>query len=826
MPYLHETTPDKEAEIARQALTAGDFANAAYHIGTALQFDPQKPEWRALLDEVLRTVPDQAKILRLNEKKADFITVATRAYAYAAQGNLTAALPLLADAAAMRPDVAFLTWGAEWLKQPGATGALGLELVCKQLIPPILSFVTNCPASMAKEDDRWANVMAAAEILNAAREKHPQESFVLFACSVVARRLGYFDWAIHFAGQAYQLKNDWNTTVGVACAYRDAGKVDEAVQWFKHALSQKPDEVSAWLDIGDTYLKAARWDEAIAAYGEALKKDPDDGWAVPSVVFARFKKTGAPAEKATLLAMCQQPQVMGRAWALWCELEPPQLYINRLPPPADATANGLRNVINQLTENPGQADGGKLELKVTHPESPSVLVAFRLWAERAKARIAVNVVVEKVQTPDPRAPKGPVDFAVWAYDGTTPRPNLGTPDPRAAEAIAAIAKEPYHLGLWDGPALKTAQMMGVAWLQHIVATMVNPPPLPPDFDPMLWVQRVQIAAALVIGRMETTWEGSQRKRALTSLALGPVDWTVDAALCVMAFLAKDDPAIRADAAAIYAQLEKQIPETGYTCFEYPLVCSWLALAGLDPATTKRLSAWKEQIEARDRAAPDADQEEEEEQAEKHGGLTLEQYAELSVRRDAILAKHGGGVLKAGMAMAGQGAYPELEKLCKEFGLDPKLVSGQKSAAAGRIPEWDQRINQDRRVQEMFFAMQNDARLKMQGIDFNSHEGRVAEQIRSNTFDVEGATVGAQAAAQKMAAGDAGDPDPVVFPGQKIAKLSDYVKLMKGMQTGDMMGALAKCGLDMGSYMTVAQAWGIKMAADPTLTAKFSKMMAS
>jgi hypothetical protein len=46
-----------------------------------------------------------------------------------------------------------------------------------------------------------------------------------------------------------------------------------------------------------------------------------------------------------------------------------------------------------------------------------------------------------------------------------------------------------------------------------------------------------------------------------------------------------------------------------------------------------------------------------------------------------------------------------------------------------------------------------------------------------------------------------------------------------MQGGDMMGALGKFGLDMGSYMTVAQAWGVKLAADPLLTAKFSEMMA-
>ena len=80
-------------------------------------------------------------------------------------------------------------------------------------------------------------------------------------------------------------------------------------------------------------------------------------------------------------------------------------------------------------------------------------------------------------------------------------------------------------------------------------------------------------------------------------------------------------------------------------------------------------------------------------------------------------------------------------------------------------------------------------------------------------------------AAQIASGQGGDADPVVFPGQKLAKLSDYVGLMKAMQTGDMNGALRKYGLDMGSYMQASQAWGIKLAADPMLTQKFGKMMA-
>jgi len=74
------------------------------------------------------------------------------------------------------------------------------------------------------------------------------------------------------------------------------------------------------------------------------------------------------------------------------------------------------------------------------------------------------------------------------------------------------------------------------------------------------------------------------------------------------------------------------------------------------------------------------------------------------------------------------------------------------------------------------------------------------------------------------AGPPGDPDPVVFPGQRVARLSDYVRLLKGMQTGNMAGALKAAGLDMTSYTQVATAWGQKMSADPGLAAKMQAMM--
>jgi hypothetical protein len=98
--------------------------------------------------------------------------------------------------------------------------------------------------------------------------------------------------------------------------------------------------------------------------------------------------------------------------------------------------------------------------------------------------------------------------------------------------------------------------------------------------------------------------------------------------------------------------------------------------------------------------------------------------------------------------------------------------------------------------------------------------------RAPAFDQQAQVQAAQRAQAQIAAGAGGDADPVVFPGQPLARLSDYVRMMKGMQTGDMHGALRNAGLDMMSYGRVAQAWGAKLASDPGLTAKFAAMMGS
>jgi hypothetical protein len=296
---------------------------------------------------------------------------------------------------------------------------------------------------------------------------------------------------------------------------------------------------------------------------------------------------------------------------------------------------------------------------------------------------------------------------IWNWEGTQPRPNVPRPNGTVVTAIHHLAGEPFNLDTWVPMAQRTAQKLGVGAVRDLLATMVYPPRPPgSNWRVLPWVQRAQIASAIVISQLDQGWHGSTRQQALMSLLYGPTDWTTGAAAVALGVLARGDAQIRAEVAQAFGWLLGQVPKEGFCCFELPVVQTWLTFPDLDDVTKKRLEAYKERI-----------------------------------------------------------------------------------------------FNNEVGVSTVHMC-------KIEAKQFNQ-----AEEMQK-----------AQAAQQQIAAGGGGDPDPVVFPGQRVARLSDYVGLMKGMQSGNMMGVLGQYGLDMMGYAGVATQWGQKLAQDATLNAKFADMM--
>ena len=203
------------------------------------------------------------------------------------------------------------------------------------------------------------------------------------------------------------------------------------------------------------------------------------------------------------------------------------------------------------------------------------------------------------------------------------------------------------------------------------------------------------------------------------------------------------------------------------------------------------------------------------------GLNMETYAEFCVKRDLLAMQPGqpGALGMAARALAGASpGSASLQALAAEYGVP--MVGG-----TAYIAGWNEAINEDPRLGLAFAQTQARIKLQLQGIDPDSAEARLGHNLmQGKGLDQAEELRKAQAAQEQLAAGQGGDPDPVVFPGQPVARLSDYVALMKRMQTGDFNGALAAYGLHMGTYSSVMQAWGTKLGVDPGLNAKFGQLM--
>jgi hypothetical protein len=287
-----------------------------------------------------------------------------------------------------------------------------------------------------------------------------------------------------------------------------------------------------------------------------------------------------------------------RAWDLFCELQPPEPYVHELPAPDDEVAGALREIFGRLRNNPNEVQGGSVTLTTTHSELPSVHLAFDCFARAHGIEARLEVRCEN-DRPELRAPKDHVDFTLFAWDDRAPRPNVAPPDPRAQQAIAEIARGRYNLELWAPAAEKLAQQLGVQWVPQLVSTMAYPPELPtPETDPIGWIQRVQIAAALAIAYVETEWNDSTRKRTLYSLALGPNDTSVDAAVIAMGWIARTNAEARRDIEPFFAWLEQATVTGAPPSYERALLHAWHGLGSLDPDTAQRLDEKLQSIRSR------------------------------------------------------------------------------------------------------------------------------------------------------------------------------------------------------------------------------------
>ncbi|MBN2191992.1 MAG: hypothetical protein JW751_04190 [Polyangiaceae bacterium] len=370
----------------------------------------------------------------------------------------------------------------------------------------------------------------------------------------------------------------------------------------KLLLEERIDSFWLWID-DDTHGRAV------------LSLDPGSSPVAVAQVIVRHQ---AELSAAAYLKACRDfGRICPTAIVAWEQFERP--YVNYLPPHGDAICKFFQDVLLAAREDPHEPL--RLEARLSELGPPSAWTALSIASAHLKHRPEPIPRPNLMQTPDPRAAKGKLDFTLFTYRGLLPVPNGPAPDPTVAEAVSRIARQGFSVGDWEAQAKAIAP--GLAW-HEVLSVMLHGAPMPGEGDPFSWVFRLQIAAALVLAHVDRGWDGSRRKRVLFHLALGPVDWAVSAALIALARLAEADLEIRRDVEILFWFLRRQAPSKGYTTYAYVLSILWLGLRGRRSADDEEWRIWGRRAWSGGDDRP----------AARHGDLDLAGYAEWRVEGGA------------------------------------------------------------------------------------------------------------------------------------------------------------------------------------------------
>ncbi|MBI4702549.1 MAG: hypothetical protein HY744_15625 [Deltaproteobacteria bacterium] len=823
LPAAEQERRRVASELKQKATAAQqrqELMVAALHACDALMLFPNEREYLDLFDEIVLGVPDPLLLVPVATGAVHVATAAGRARVLMMQSRMQEALELVCAAVRVAPDIGYLDWVRRWLLVPHVVPALSWEVLFETAVKTAIEVTVGVPVPPDAGDPRLPNVRAAADYLAQLRGRFEPEPMLYVGEAMARRRLGDPAAAGAVAHQAVErFPQDWRARTALANTFGDAGRVEDALGQARAALQLRPDDMSPLHDAAVAYGRAGRHGEAAELFQELVSRDPNYPDAAARLHHARFLVQGSDADRQALLSLRERRWWDETVCGLAGEIDPPQPYQTVLPGPSDASAAAARQILaelGQIVRCCGRGAQVGLSLSARYPESPSVGVAFDAGLRALGASGTLSVEAAQAPEPDPRLDKAPTAYRIWAYEGSTPRKIYGQADPGVQQAVAAIAGQLFRREIWDPAARQLASSLGPGAVHALMAVLTDPPLPPPDsFDGVYWTYRCQIATAVVLSHLGPH-PHEPACGALQSLLYGPSDWVSAAAIVALTWRAQQDPAARPGVEATFRWLRPQIPAQGYCPWEIVLAECLLALGGHDEATRQDLAAWidryHETLPRKNRVG----------RAERrYGGLTIEEYARFSLERDRILGTIGyAGPGAAIEVFVGRQVPPELSALCQRFGLP--LTHPSSGNIYPFVTEWQEALNADPGLHAEFIEIQRGLELERQGV--SRQEKAALDNILDGNMDMHLRMAQAQEAQSAVARGEAGDPDPVVFPGQSVARLSDYVGIIKGMQRGDMMGALAHYGLDMMGYAAVATAWGAKMAADPVLTEKFTRMM--
>ncbi len=560
-----------DVALARRALEQGRLDQAAFHVAWAVHADPKDEDRLDLLDALIEAADDPLDLFD-DDADADYATLACRAFVLASRERVADALALLFRVLLAQPDSPYLPWATWWLPRPSA----------KDLDP---SIVSGFVATWCDTVEDPARLGAVLPVIEQTRALHPDDGILSLLHGRLLRDLGELEEALCVAQQAHDRQASWETAVALGTAHRALGQIDEALAAFQDAIDRDPEDISARLDMADMLCEAGRIGESRPLYEGVLDREPDHPWALPSFYFVNCFVDDDPKWHGKLERLARRSPDNGRAVYLAGRRTP---YVGFLPEPRDATVNLLERLMEEREDDPDAHLPDPIRVRFL--EAPSVRLAMQMLGEDPRVEVA------RVPTPDPREPRVKVPYVLWRYEGTDPTPAVARPLEDVAFAVATVAAQPYRLEQWWEAAAGVARDLAIGQNESLLGVMVHPPQPIGGMPPWTWIHRVQVAAALVIARLDTGWERSARREALLALAHGPMDWTVEAALIALTQVALEDVDARAEVLQLFAELFQALPEVGFCSYAHGLVCNFLRLPDLSKAWRARLEERRAELE--------------------------------------------------------------------------------------------------------------------------------------------------------------------------------------------------------------------------------------
>ena len=592
--HLREGTAEFELFMAQAELESGNnLAHGAKHLGYLLSFDPTNLEWLKLAEQYAQKAksPIDANLLPVTDEQRYYATEALRAWFWQYEGRLNDAVDLLIQVTRAKSTPRYLdAWVLDWLEQQNAVESLSPE-TAEYLFGTVLNSFPEAklsPYQQLQSAKRWAKLTEFLPPPSA--DKTAVRSMIDVG---LLRKAGLLSEALAKAGALDEAKS-WNDCIAIGLILKQMKRLPEAEDAFKAALNFDPEDVSARLEAADCWLENEQWENALSWYENVLKLDEKHPWALPSSWFCQWKITDDKTWIERIISEARTPKsnAAQRASQLWW------LAFDHLPEPQDATANVVRQVRANYTENaPKQKaeKGGNIKLSLSSLEAPSNALAARMDLEAlGLEEVNLLITVNEIPKPDPREAKEPVKWLLWKYEGTDAIQALPAPNADVVAHIEKLATMPYHPELNWAAASHVAHELGVQKAEEVLAVMIYPPNMPKNSHALSWLPRVQLSAMQVIAQLDTGWENSVRRKALLSTLFGPTDWTTQAAIIAMTWIAQNEPAHALDIHECFNRLENYQQEKGYTCWLGTLYQFWKDIPILFDEERKNL---QEKLEA-------------------------------------------------------------------------------------------------------------------------------------------------------------------------------------------------------------------------------------